>query len=72
MASMNIAFPDPMKDWAETQTCFGRYDNASEHVHDRIRHDQDRMSKILAIASVVSDKSLDDIWAAVKKQAQTR
>ena len=77
---MNISLPDPMKDWIEIQTSFGRYDNASGHVRDLIRHDQDRMSKISvmqmlvdeAFASVVSDKSLDDIWAAAKEPAQNR
>lgn len=69
-----------MKDLIETQTSFGRYYNASEHVHDRIRHDQGRMSKISAMqmlgneafASGVSDKSLDDIWASGKERAQNR
>ena len=77
MASMNISLPDPMKDWVETQTNSGRYDNASEYVRDLIRHDQDRASKISAMQKLVdeafeggaSDKSLDDIWAAAKAQA---
>ena len=80
MASMNISLPDPMKDWIEPQTSSGRYDNASEYVHDLIRHDQDRASKISvmqklvdeAFESGVSDKSLDDIWAVAKEQAQNR
>ncbi|MCV6591746.1 MAG: type II toxin-antitoxin system ParD family antitoxin [Silicimonas sp.] len=79
MASMNISLPGPMKDWVETQTRSGRYDNASEYVRDLIRHDQDRASKIAAMqrlvddafASGVSDKTLDDIWEAAKAQAQT-
>jgi len=68
-----------MKDWVETQTSSGRYDNASEYVRDLIRHDQDRASKIAAMQKLVdeafesggSDKSLGDIWAAAKEQAQT-
>ena len=78
MASMNISLPDPMKDWVETQTSSGRYDNASEYVRDLIRHDQDRTSKISAMQKLVdeafesgiSDKSLEDIWAAAKARAQ--
>ena len=74
MASMNISLPDPMKDWVETQTSSGRYDNASEYVRDLIRHDQDRATKISAIQKLVdeafeggqSSKSLDDIWAVAK------
>ena len=77
MASMNISLPDPMKDWVESQTNSGRYDNASEYVRDLIRHDQDRASKIFAMQKLVdeafesgaSDKSLDEIWAAAKAQA---
>lgn len=76
MASMNISLPGPMKDWVETQTSSGRYDNASEYIRDLIRHDQDRASKISAMQKLVdeafeggaSDKSLDDIWAAAKAQ----
>lgn len=78
MASMNISLPDPMKDWVETQTNSGRYDNASEYVRDLIRHDQDRAAKVAAMQRLVdealqsgtSDKSLDEIWEAAKKQAQ--
>lgn len=78
MASMNISLPDPMKDWVETQTSSGRYDNASEYVRDLIRHDQERASKISAMQKLVdeafesgvSEKSLADIWAAAKEQAQ--
>ena len=77
MASMNISLPDPMKDWVETQTSSGRYDNASEYVRDLIRHDQDRASKISVMQKLVdqaleggaSDKSLDDIWTAAMAQA---
>ena len=78
MASMNISLSDPMKDWVETQTRSGRYDNASEYVRDLIRHDQDRASKIAAMQKLVneafesgvSDRSLDDIWAAAKERTQ--
>ena len=78
MASISISLPDLMKDWVETQTNSGRYDNASEYVRDLIRHDQDRASKIAAMQKLVdeafesgvSDKSLDDIWTAAKEQAQ--
>ena len=65
MASMNISLSDPMKDWVESQTRSGRYD-------------QDRASKITAMQKLVneafesgvSDKSLDDIWAAAKERTQ--
>ena len=80
MASMNISLPGPMKDWVETQTSSGRYDNASEYVRDLIRHDQDRASKISAMQKLVdeafesgvSDKSLDDIWTAAQRRAQAK
>ena len=80
MASMNISLPEPMKDWVETQTSSGRYDNASEYVRDLIRHDQDRASKISAMQKLVdeafesgvSDKSLDDIWTAAQRRAQAK
>lgn len=55
MASMNISLPDAMKDWVETQTRSGRYDNASEYMRDLIRHDQDRVQKIAAMQSLVDE-----------------
>lgn len=80
MASMNISLPEPMKDWVETQTNTGRYDNASEYVRDLIRHDQDRTSKILemqkmvdeAFESGVSGKTVDDIWSKAMKRARVK
>ncbi|WOE75958.1 type II toxin-antitoxin system ParD family antitoxin [Alterisphingorhabdus coralli] len=80
MATMNISLPSPMKDWVESQTSSGRYDNASEYVRDLIRHDQDRASKIAAMQKLVdeafergvSDKTLNDIWAEAKERAQMR
>ena len=55
-------------------------DIANEYVRVPTRHDQDRLSKISAMQKLVdeafesgvSDKSLDDIWAAAKKRAQNR
>jgi antitoxin ParD1/3/4 len=55
MASMNISLPDAMKDWVETQTSSGRYDNASEYMRDLIRHDQDRAQRIAAMQSLVDE-----------------
>jgi len=77
MASMNILLPDLRKDWVETQTHSGRYDNASEYVRDLIRHDPDRASKIATMQKVVedvfesgvSDKRPDDIWVEAQAQA---
>jgi len=67
----------PTKDWVETQTNSGRYDNASEYVRDLIRHDQDCTSKIATMQKLVedvfesgvSDKRLDDIWVEAQAQA---
>ena len=78
MASMNISLSDLMKDWVGTQTSSDRYDNASEYVRDLIRQDKDRASKISAMQKLVdeafesgiSDKNLEDIWAAAKARAQ--
>jgi antitoxin ParD1/3/4 len=80
MASMNISLPDPMKDWVETQTSSGRYDNASEYVRDLIRHDQDRADKIAARQKLVdealdgneSDKSLAEIRRIARARAQSK
>ena len=78
MASMNISLPSLMKDWIETQTNTGRYDNASEYGRELILHDQDRASKIEtmqklvdeAFESGVSNKNLEDIWTEASLQVK--
>ena len=55
MATMNVSLPDPMKLWVEAQTKTGRYSNASDYVRDLIRRDQERVAKIAAMQSLVSE-----------------
>ena len=77
MAQMNVSVPGPMKDWCETQVREGRYATTSDYVRDPIRRDQDARSDVKALqslidegmASGVSPRSLDEIFAEAKARA---
>ena len=77
MATMNVSLPDPMKDWVEARARTGRYSNASDYVRDLIRRDQERAAKLEelqrliteGIESGISDRSMEDILRAARKQA---
>lgn len=80
MATMNISLPDQMKAWVEAQTRDGRYANSSDVVRELIRREQIKAEKIAnmqklvdeAYASGFSDKTLDEIFADVRKEAIAR
>ena len=81
MATMTISLPEPMKDWIEAQIKQGEYASTSDYVRDLVRRDRERRSqpdltiedlrRIVdeARASGVSDKSVSNILAKAKKQA---
>lgn len=77
MATMNISLPDRMKDWVEQQVATGRYANASDYMRDLVRRDEERSEKLKAfqreidigIASGISDRSIDEIFADARAQA---
>ncbi len=77
MATMNVSLPDQMKDWVEEQVATGRYANASDYVRDLVRKDQlhagavKTLQKIVddALASGISDKSLDQVLAEAREKA---
>ncbi|HEX8046586.1 type II toxin-antitoxin system ParD family antitoxin [Rhizobium sp.] len=79
MATMNVALPDPMKDWVEAQAKTGRYSNASDYVRDLIRRDQVRNDKIAAMQRFVDDglkggvgsRSKDELFAAAVARGET-
>ncbi|PCJ34500.1 MAG: type II toxin-antitoxin system ParD family antitoxin [Alphaproteobacteria bacterium] len=79
MATMNVSLPDQMKNWVEDQTQLGRYSNASDYIRDLIRRDQERNDKIghmqilvtEALASGVSNKSMDDILTQARDMSGT-
>jgi antitoxin ParD1/3/4 len=80
MATMNVSLPDQMKDWVESRAATGRWSNASDYVRDLIRRDQERAEKIAAmqalideaIASGISDRSMDDIVEDAKRRIAAR
>lgn len=80
MATMNVSLPDAMKDWVEGQAETGRYSNSSDYVRDLIRRDQERADKIAAmqalvtdaLASGVSERSMDEIVAEARRKAIAR
>ncbi len=68
MATMSISLPDPMKAWVDAQVADGR--DPGDFVRDLIEREQERRTKIAAmqvlideaLASGISDRSMDDIW----------
>jgi antitoxin ParD1/3/4 len=43
MGTMNIALPDPLRDFVEEQVAQGGYGTSSEYVRELIRRDKDRV-----------------------------
>ena len=80
MATMNISLPEPMKRWVEAQAETGRYSNTSDVVRDLIRREQEKAEKIAAMqvlvdeamASPVSDKTMDEILAPARARIAAR
>jgi antitoxin ParD1/3/4 len=78
MATMNVSLPDPMKLWVEDQIKGGQYANVSDYVRDLIRRDQQARQQLerlrgaidLGLESGVSPHSLDEVFAAARKQAK--
>ncbi|MDE3116520.1 MAG: type II toxin-antitoxin system ParD family antitoxin [Pseudomonadota bacterium] len=55
MATMNVSLPEPMKEWVEAQAQTGRYANTSDYIRDLIRRDQERMNKIAALQTLITE-----------------
>ncbi len=76
MSNKSISLPGVMSDWVDMQVKSGRYNNASEYVRDLIRRDQENLDRrnVLIRALVegeesgVSERSVQEIWEAVKKR----
>ncbi|PWS36751.1 type II toxin-antitoxin system ParD family antitoxin [Falsiroseomonas bella] len=75
MATMTVSLPDEMKAWVEEQARSGRHANASDHVRDLIRRDQERVAFRQLIEdgmnSGVSDISSDEMLVEMRKRAAT-
>ncbi len=68
-----ITLTDAQDDWIKAKIANGDYTNDSEYVRDLIRRDQDRARALKmaiddGLASGVSPRSVDEIWA----EAETR
>lgn len=73
MATLNISLPDAMRSWIDAQVKSGDYANASDYLRDLIRHDQRHRERIrLALIegeqSGTSDRSVQEIVKAAKRQ----
>jgi antitoxin ParD1/3/4 len=55
MATMNVSLPARMKTWVEEQAAGGRYGNASDHVRDLIRRDQERQRNIAELQRLIDE-----------------
>ena len=80
MATMNISLPDAMKEWVESQTTDGRYDNSSDVVRDLIRREQSWLEKIEnmnrmveeGLASGICTLTVQEIFAEARREAIAR
>lgn len=85
MATMTISLPEKMKEWVEDQLESGYFASSSDYVRDLIRRDREkreaerdkevRMEELRRIidegmASGISNRSLDDIFAEAKEMAR--
>jgi antitoxin ParD1/3/4 len=76
MASMNVAVPDPMRDWVEQRIGSGQYASVSDYVRDLIRRDQAQAEAHQALVAAliegegsgVSKRRIPEILAAVKAE----
>lgn len=83
MATMTISLPDPMKDWIEAQVRQGEYATASDYLRDLVRRDRARREQEFSLEELrrklvasresgISDRTVDDIFAAAREIAGRR
>jgi antitoxin ParD1/3/4 len=80
MATMNISLPDDMKAWVENQAAAAHFSTTSDYVRDLVRKEQERRAGIAklqalldeSIASGVSTRTLDEIFAEAREIAKQR
>ena len=73
---MNISLPKQMKNWVKLRVDYGQYTNGSDYIRDLIRHDQNIQNNYQFLTqaliegenSGISDKSIDEIWLALKNK----
>ena len=73
-----ITVTNQQNNWNKAQIATGEFTNDSEYIRNLIRRDQTRKTEILAIRSAliegeesgVSDRTLEDVKAAVKRRLQ--
>lgn len=76
MTTMNILLPDHLKEWVTAQETSGKYNNASEYMHELIRRDQELSAQtarlqtlvIEGLDSGVSPLSVDDVFARARQR----
>ncbi len=75
MQSMNISFPDPLKQFVDGQIAKGRYSSASEYVRELIRADEKRKAEDQLEALLLEGLSSEETaltpadWKAIRKEA---
>lgn len=54
MATMNLSLPDPTTAWLEKQARREGFGDARDYVHELIRRDQERSSRLAAMQALVT------------------
>ena len=70
-----ITVTDKQNEWIKSQVSNGDYTNDSEYFRDLIRRDQEKFRVLKAaiedgLASGVSSRTLDDVWAEAETKAK--
>ena len=70
-----ITLTDKQDEWIKSQIANGDYTNDSEYFRDLIRRDQDKFRILKAmvekgLASGVSNRTVDEIWAEAERHFQ--
>lgn len=79
MIRKTITLSDNQDAWIKAQIARGAFTNDSEYIRDLVRRDQEGQNKLSdlrdaiaeGLASGVSERSIDDIWAAAEERARS-
>ena len=56
MTDINVALPDQMKAWADSQVAAGRYVSIDDYVRDLLRRDEDKSRKVARLQAMVDEE----------------
>ncbi len=70
MATLNVSMPDELRAFIESRVRTGEYQSASDYLRDLIRHDHEKIDRLL-LEGVNSGDSLPLDMKSIKKKANS-